>query len=508
MVSRSPLSETHPEIAAQAFGWDPATVTSGSGRKLEWQCSEGHVWSATVGSRTNLKSGCSVCENRTILVGYNDLATTHPDIAAEAFGWNPKTVVGGTLQKREWQCGEGHVWISSVLNRTGVNKRGCPFCSNRRLLFGYNDLATIQPELAAEAFEWDPTRVINGSAKKFKWRCAKGHTWLASVDSRSGTRKTGCPICAGRQVLAGFNDLATLHPEISAQAYGWDPTTVTASSNKKLAWQCSKGHVWTVIVNGRTGQNKNNCSVCENRTILVGYNDLATTHPDIAAQADGLDPTNVVGGDNRKFKWRCDKGHTWTVGLNSRTGGKTGCPICSGHQVLAGYNDLATTHPELASEASGWDPTSLIAGSNKKRKWQCVDGHTWTTTVNNRTGGNQTGCPSCAKTGFDPNKEGWLYFLRHELWGLFQIGISNVPQQRLDRHGSRGWEVIDVRGPLAGEVTYEWEQSILRSLKRRGVALGPEEIAGRFSGYTEAWIQEDFHAVSISELMELVYADE
>ena len=65
-----------------------------------------------------------------------------------------------------------------------------------------------------------------------------------------------------------------------------------------------------------------------------------------------------------------------------------------------------------------------------------------------------------------------------------------------------------MRGPLAGEVTYEWEQSILRSLKRRGVALGPEEIAGRFSGYTEAWIQEDFHAVSISELMELVYADE
>jgi hypothetical protein len=120
-LSRPPLSVTHPEIAAQAFGWDPSTITPGSGRKMEWQCRKGHIWSATVGSRTNKKSGCSVCENRTILVGYNDLATTHPDIAAQAYKWDSTTVVAGTLQKREWQCGEGHVWLSRVLNRTGVN---------------------------------------------------------------------------------------------------------------------------------------------------------------------------------------------------------------------------------------------------------------------------------------------------------------------------------------------------------------------------------------------------
>ena len=30
------------------------------------------------------------------------------------------------------------------------------------------------------------------------------------------------------------------------------------------------------------------------------------------------------------------------------------CPICSGHKVLVGYNDLASLNPELAKE---WHPT-------------------------------------------------------------------------------------------------------------------------------------------------------
>ena len=38
------------------------------------------------------------------------------------------------------------------------------------------------------------------------------------------------------------------------------------------------------------------------------------------------------------------------------------CPVCSGRQVLAGFNDLLTSRPELASEAFEWDPTTVSAG--------------------------------------------------------------------------------------------------------------------------------------------------
>ena len=44
-------------------------------------------------------------------------------------------------------------------------------------------------------------------------------------------------------------------------------------------------------------------------------------------------------------------------------------------KILIGFNDLQTTHPELAKEADGWDPRTVVAGSNEKYLWRCPDGH-------------------------------------------------------------------------------------------------------------------------------------
>ncbi len=38
----------------------------------------------------------------------------------------------------------------------------------------------------------------------------------------------------------GVNDLATLHPEIAAEADGWDPKTITPGSNKKMLGSAKK----------------------------------------------------------------------------------------------------------------------------------------------------------------------------------------------------------------------------------------------------------------------------
>ena len=40
-------------------------------------------------------------------------------------------------------------------HRTGENPTGCPFCSNQRVLVGYNDLQTRYPELAKQ---WEITQ--------------------------------------------------------------------------------------------------------------------------------------------------------------------------------------------------------------------------------------------------------------------------------------------------------------------------------------------------------------
>ena len=125
----------------------------------------------------------------------------------------------------------------------------------------------------------NPGMVGAGSHTKAWWKCKKGHEWQSSIKSR--TSGVGCPYCAGKRVLKGFNDLSSAYPEIAKQ---WHPTEngnitpdqVTAHSNKKWYWLCDKGHVYEMSTYNRV--NGQNCPYCNNRRLLVGYN---TNHGEI-----------------------------------------------------------------------------------------------------------------------------------------------------------------------------------------------------------------------------------
>lgn len=91
--------------------------------------------------------------------------------------------------------------------------RGLSVCANRRLVPGENDLATVCPDLVKQ---WHPAKngtlapadLFAGTQRKVWWRCEKGHGYQAAVGART-LNGSGCPYCAGKKVLAGFNDLAT-----------------------------------------------------------------------------------------------------------------------------------------------------------------------------------------------------------------------------------------------------------------------------------------------------------
>jgi len=103
-------------------------------------------------------------------------------------------------------------------------------------------LVVTHPALAAEACGWDPATVSAGSNKKVRWKCRQGHEWMAQISNRSNG--TGCPVCAGRRVMPGFNDLCTTHPKLAAEIVDIDSATVSAGSNKRFLWKCDAGHRW------------------------------------------------------------------------------------------------------------------------------------------------------------------------------------------------------------------------------------------------------------------------
>jgi hypothetical protein len=562
-VGHNDLATTNPELAAQADGWDPTSLSAGSGRKVKWKCEKNHIWEATVAHRS-IGTGCPICSNKKVLAGYNDLATTHPELAAQAHGWDPTSMPRGSDKRVSWICERRHTWQASVLSRTSGT--GCPICANKKTLSGFNDLATTNPQLAAQADGWDPTTVVAFSNKKVGWKCINGHMWTSTVTSRSNG--VGCPVCSGHRVLVGFNDLATTHPELAAQADGWDASTVTAGSDKRCVWKCHHEHIWTAVVGSRA--RGSGCPVCANQLVMVGVNDLATINPDLAAEATGWDPKTLSQWSNRKMSWLCHRGHIWKARVAERSNGNgcpicsgqkvlagfndllttnpqlaaeannwdpttlpnksgkkvgwkcslghewsatvahrsdgSGCPVCSGRTVLFGFNDLATINPELASQADGWDPTTVVAFSNNKVGWQCENGHKWNATINNRSQGR--GCPSCSQAGFDPNLSGWLYFIDHDALNMYQIGISNYPKQRLESHTKRGWEVIEVRGPIEGHLAQQLETAILHAVERRGAVLGHKAEIEKFDGYSEAWTKDSLTVASFKQLLDWVYEDD
>ena len=67
---------------------------------------------------------------------------------------------------------------------------------------GVDDLATLYPDIAAEADGWDPTEFKKGSNKRLPWKCKKcGHEWEAMPNARTRPNATGCPKCAGNLPL-------------------------------------------------------------------------------------------------------------------------------------------------------------------------------------------------------------------------------------------------------------------------------------------------------------------
>ncbi|MBB4140435.1 zinc-ribbon domain-containing protein [Microbacterium invictum] len=232
-------------------------------------------------------------------------------------------------------CDRGHQFRSSVsrLLRHRVDI-SCPHCSNLKLLPGFNTLADTHPHLAAE---WDhdrnhpltPSDVVPGSGKRVWWKCGAGHSFPATLASRT-KRHTTCGICVNRAVAADVNSLSITNPKLAAQWHptrngNLRPTDVVTGSGRSVWWQCPEGHEYHAQILSRT-----NGAGC--RTCASAPNALGRTHPEIARWFHPtlnreLTPNEVSAGSDKRLWWTCPRSHAYDATVSNRVRTKS-CPEC------------------------------------------------------------------------------------------------------------------------------------------------------------------------------------
>ena len=468
------LAEARPDLAKE---WNyekngdlrPEDVSCGSNKKVWWKLPYDvpddypveHLrgkhfefeWEATIYSRNDGRN-CPYLKGKAICPGFNDLATTNPELAAQ---WHPtkngdlrpSQVAANSNRKVWWICPYDDTntgkhfdfeWQALISDRNSGSD--CPYLNGQAVWAGFNDLETTNPELAAQ---WHPTKnknlkptqVTANSSNKIWWICpyddpkTKKHfdfEWESIIANRNSG--IGCPYLSGQSVWSGFNDLATINPELAAQWHptknkDLKPTQIAAKSNKKVWWlyhyddPTTGKHFdfeWKAEISSRNSGI--GCPYLSGKAVWSGFNDLATTNPELAAQwhptkNGNLKPTQVTANSQKKVWWLLlyddpDTGKhfdfEWQAIIKNRNKGND-CVYLTGKAVLEGFNDLTTINPELAAQwhptkNGDLKPTQFIASSEKKVWWLLPydDPNTgkhfdfeWQALISNRNSGND--CP-------------------------------------------------------------------------------------------------------------------
>ena len=485
------LGTVAPSLASQFSAKNKVSVSAvnpTSKTNYIWVCPHGHEWTGTAKSRTAGRD-CPICDGKVLTSGENDLATKLPELAEywdfEKNKQKPSDVSASARNSFQWTCSKGHEWRSTIY--TLVKNPTCPRCRNAD---GRPKAQRIGSSFPSLEKEWNSVKNFGltfssmgiSDVMKYWWICDKGHEWQAAISNRTRGRNggTGCPVCANRVIVVGYNDLETTDPSISRE---WNtlrnsPLTardIVAGAAKKYWWICDKGHEWQAAPRFRTRNvGAHGCPYCGNQKVLVGFNDLASQRPDLAAEWNAeknkpLTATEVSPGSHKKVWWTCPEGHAFPMSISGRVKGNW-CTVCKNMRIVSGVNDLETINPMLAKQ---WHPSKNLPvtpakvspSSSAKFWWICDKGHVWKTSVAHRANDRQ--CPACVSKGYNQTKPGLFYFIQHSGKHSRKVGITNISTRtkRIDGWAERGWKIIKVVESENGSAIADLETEMFRWIR-------------------------------------------
>lgn len=246
----------------------------------------------------------------------------------------------------------------------------------------------------------------------------------------------------------------------------------------KAIVRCAEGHEWAVSVNNLVNHGRGcpECSRASNSKISQ------VPSSDRIKQINSRDNISFVSwcnGYHGAFSLanvRCEiDGHEWKATVNNLVNHKKGCPRCAPGVIskIKRLNDL-----EIKDRIDKIDGVSFVkfigvyknARSRLLISCNCCS-FEWSVSSGSILN-SESRCPACARTGYDPQKEGTLYALRSECGSYVKIGISNRPSVRfkqLTKSTPFSFNVIEMITSKDGRIARDLESYFHRKYAGAGL---------------------------------------
>ncbi len=429
--------------------------------KLDWECKEGHRWSAIPDS---IKRGswCPECASKNSGKEKRLTIGEMRAIAEQRGGFCLSKTYKSIKISLKWKCSEGHVWMASPGNvKAG---KWCRVCAGLEKLT-LKDMQNIAESRGGKCLSLEYENVDSN----LEWECSEGHRWQATANSvKSGT---WCGVCKAN---IGENICRTVLESLFNKKFPKfrPPWLINGRGNKmEIDGYCDdlrlgfehQGiqhykfidyfHKTEDALLQRKQDDEEKRKLCkENGVFLIqipSVPDLTSIEdlqsyilkeleslkfpriPKVQKKID-IDYLNVYSSsakskfaeilafvkkkkgkvlsktyfsNRQKMKFECSKKHIWSA-IWSNVQRNRWCPICAKTERANKRRFSIENAVELAERNKGYCLSKKYLNNSEKLKWKCAEGHIWNTSYNNVQQGKW--CPVCARKKLvEARKLGW-----------------------------------------------------------------------------------------------------
>ena len=338
---------------------------------------------------------------------------------------------------------------------------------------------------------WDSE--YSGVKTKAVMKCSiDGFEWLVTANNLIHNNR-GCPQCSGKRRWTAIERVNQISDGGVVRFERWlDGYSGTKSRAVVSCVKCDYEYdvLITSIIHKRSG-----CPSC--------YGKINRSQDDCEKFISSIDGVSFVGwrGEYKNSKSRaiikCDiDGAEWSQTLTSITSKGARCPECSGVKRFTEWQRIEQINSVTGISFVRW----LCDYKNAKSKAvvRCdIDGNEWSVSIDNLlTKGS--GCPRCAKYGFDGSICGYVYFLVSRCGSFVKVGITNNINDRISYLRLKtpfDFDVVEYAHFSKGSDALALESKLHKIMNSAGLS--------GFNGCTEWFLFDDYASSALGEIRKI-----